>query len=300
MHYFNDLISDEEHFIDVPDCIADGSSYKETFENSFNITQGILKLDEFSWTKNNEKFEFELVVNGKAAGFSVCIASDYVDSSGLIEGLNNLLNECGYSGDKRFCDINGGVADFGIAFITKEKESDLVTQGLIWRSEEWKINQELFKIYNSFKLKTNQSEKSLVGKWVGYFKYLEKEEITLFKLIIIKEENGEIEGIIHEGNDFHQEKNDYITFKGKRDNSDLSFIKNYGDGLFKKLAQVMRLKEIENDLPKTKIEIVYLGRIVNSNFAFGKWTKGKSEIILNGIDFGENESNGRWEMKLVE
>ena len=44
-------------------------------------------------------------------------------------------------------------------------------------------------------------------------------------MIIIKEENGEIEGIIHEGNDFHQEKNDYITFKGKRDNSDLSFIK---------------------------------------------------------------------------
>lgn len=300
MNYFNGLITDDEHFIDVPDCIADGSCYKETIEKSFKITQGILQLDEFSWVKNIEKFDFTLTVNGKEAGFSVAIVSDYIDSLGLIEGLNIVLNESGYSGDRRFCDINGEVADFGIAFITFAKEKELATQGLIWRSETWQRNQELLQIYNSFKLKANQSEKSLLGIWIGFSTYLKNEEITLFKLIIRKEKNGEIEGIIYEGNDFHNERNDYITFKGKSDNSELSFIKIYGDGLYKKLAQVLNLKVNEIDLSKAKNEISYLGRIVNSNFAYGKWTKGKSEIILDGVDFGENESNGIWEMKLVE
>ena len=81
MNYFNDLISDEEHFIDVPDCIADGSSYKETLKIRLISLRGILKLDEFSWTKNNENLN-SVGCKWKAAGFSVCIASDYVDSSG--------------------------------------------------------------------------------------------------------------------------------------------------------------------------------------------------------------------------
>ncbi len=135
MNAFNDLISNDEHFIGLPDCIADGSSYEKTIEKSFNITNGILKLDKFSWSNNNGRFEFNLIVNGNPANFSVEIVSDYVDSNGLIAGLNKVLKESGYEGEKQLCDVNGGVADFGVAFITKGKEKELASKGLIWREQ---------------------------------------------------------------------------------------------------------------------------------------------------------------------
>ena len=133
MNYFKDIITNEEHFIDLPDCIATGQDYKETIEKSFKITNGLLQLDEFNWAKNNGRFEFDLTVNRKQVKFSVEIASDFVDSNGVIDGLNHILDEIGYEGDKRFCDLNGGVADFGVAFITREKEAELAKNDLIWR-----------------------------------------------------------------------------------------------------------------------------------------------------------------------
>lgn len=83
----------------------------------------------------NGKYEFNLFANGKPVNFSVEVMSDYVDSNGLITGLNQILQEIGYEGENQFCDINGGVADFGVAFITKEKEKELASQGLIWREQ---------------------------------------------------------------------------------------------------------------------------------------------------------------------
>jgi hypothetical protein len=135
MNYFNDIITDEQHFIDMPDCIADGSSYRETLDKAFNLTNGLLHLNDFKWSESNGRYDFELNVNDKIHHFSVDIASDYVDSNNTIAGLNQVLIDSGYTGDNRFCDINGGVADFGIAFITKEKEPELAQQGLIWREQ---------------------------------------------------------------------------------------------------------------------------------------------------------------------
>lgn len=135
MNYFNDIISDSEHFIDMPDCIADGGSYQETLEKAFNLTQGILSLEDFQWTQNDKKYDFTLKVNGTTHQFSVDIVSDYVDSNNTIAGLNQILVASGYTGENSFCDLNGGAADFGIAFITKEKEAELAQQGLIWREQ---------------------------------------------------------------------------------------------------------------------------------------------------------------------
>ena len=61
--------------------------------------------------------------------------SDYVNSNAIIDGLNQVLRDSGYSGEERFCDINGEVADFGIAFISPEKEEELVANGLIYRMQ---------------------------------------------------------------------------------------------------------------------------------------------------------------------
>ena len=136
MSDFNDIISSEEYFIGLPDCIADGNDYKNDIENSFLLTKGILKLNGFSSAENDGRFEFDLIVNDKPENFSVEIMSDYIDSDGLINGLNELLVKCGYNGSKKFCDINGGIADFGVSFITKDQEIKLALEGMIWREEQ--------------------------------------------------------------------------------------------------------------------------------------------------------------------
>lgn len=133
MNYFNDIIKDNEHFIDIPDCISDANDYKETLENAFQISQGLLTLDSFAGNESDGKYILELGVNGKKEIIEVKIISDYVDSENLISGLNTILKNNEYQGDRYYCDINGGVADFGIAFISREKENELASQGLIFR-----------------------------------------------------------------------------------------------------------------------------------------------------------------------
>ena len=133
MNYFNDIILDSEFFLDLPDCITDGNAYKEKFENAFKLTNGILQLGAFSWEAANGKYEFQLEVNNRPVNISLAAISDYVDSDGLIAGLNEILRVTGYEGDRHFCDINGGVADFGVAFITPSQEGQLAEKGLIYR-----------------------------------------------------------------------------------------------------------------------------------------------------------------------
>jgi hypothetical protein len=54
----------------------------------------------------------------------------------MMEGLNAILTKVGYAGERRFCPVNGNVLDFGIAFISPEKEQELAANGFIWRSEK--------------------------------------------------------------------------------------------------------------------------------------------------------------------
>lgn len=131
MNYFNDLITDDEYFIDVPDCIADGGDYQLMIEKAFFLSEGILKLDDFSWTNDDERFLLDIVVNGQIVKFAVEIMSDYVDGNGLISGLNSCLEAADYVEERKFCEISGEIADFGIAFIYPDQEKNLVEQGLI-------------------------------------------------------------------------------------------------------------------------------------------------------------------------
>lgn len=159
MNDFKDIIADNEYFIDLPDCIADGNDYKETIENSFKITNGVLKLDNFSWSTNNERFEFDLIANGKPTKFSVAIMSDYVDNDGVIDGLNKILKESHYKGERKFCDIYGSTADFGVAFISIEKEFELAKEDLIWRDEGF--FSEFVKLNNNESVKSIETDKSI-------------------------------------------------------------------------------------------------------------------------------------------
>jgi len=144
MNYLDDIISDEEFFFGVPDCIFHGNDYKEHIEKAFNLTKGILNLEKFESDKIQKMigvepgyiYDFNLTVNGKNENFHVQRMSDYVDGLRLIEGLNQILKNSGYAGDKYFYEIHGSVFDFGIAFTNKEKEEELIEAELIYRPNQ--------------------------------------------------------------------------------------------------------------------------------------------------------------------
>ena len=135
MNYLNDIITDEDFFYDMPDCISCANDYESLIENSLKLTDGILKLERFNSEDKDNKFLFELIVNNQTIKFSLENQSDYVDSEGLITALNMILDTLDIEGNRIFCDVNGGTIDFGVAFITPEKEKELASNGLIWREQ---------------------------------------------------------------------------------------------------------------------------------------------------------------------
>jgi len=139
-NYFNNLISNEEHFYDIPDCISECSDYKGLIENSFGLTDGLLALHSFKCTDNEAKFIFDLIVNEKPENFEVNKVSDYVDTNGLISGLNSILQNSNAQTKNRFIDLVGGPVDFGIAFISPDKEMNLAKSGMIWRNDQFYID----------------------------------------------------------------------------------------------------------------------------------------------------------------
>ena len=133
MNAFKNMITDQEFFTYIPDCIADGDSYLALIEKAFELTEGALTLEKFDWESTADELQFDLLVNGIAHQFSVDIIADYVDSLGIITGLNQLLEKIEYDGSRKFCDTDGGVADFGMAFITTAQEAELAGGDLILR-----------------------------------------------------------------------------------------------------------------------------------------------------------------------
>lgn len=133
MNVFNNLISDNEYFIHPYECIYDSQDYKAIIEKAIELTNGILELTKFSCKCNIEEFEYHLEINKKTVYIYAQIYSNYIDSHGLITGLNVILEEIGYDGNKHFCDLIGEVTEFGLAFITQEQELELARQRLISR-----------------------------------------------------------------------------------------------------------------------------------------------------------------------
>jgi hypothetical protein len=144
-NYFNNLISNEEHFYDLPDCISECSDYKDLIEKSFALTDGRLTMESFKCSESETAFLFELIVNQKPENFEVKKISDYVDTNGLISGLNSILTNSMVKTQNRFIDLVGGPVDFGIAFISPEKEMNLAKNGMIWRNDQFYADYENIK-----------------------------------------------------------------------------------------------------------------------------------------------------------
>ncbi len=125
MNELNDIISDDEFYTDVPDCIFSGNDYKDHILRAFKTTNGILKLDDFSSAYKDGRFEFNLIVNGKTSAFSVERQSDYINLPEFEEGLNKILQENGYKGEKKFICFGSAEMDYALAFISEAKYQEI-------------------------------------------------------------------------------------------------------------------------------------------------------------------------------
>lgn len=132
---FNKIITDKEFFGTIPDCIFEGKDYEEHFQDAFQLTNGLLQMEAFaaSTSEDEEHFNFVLIVSGREEKMSVRISSDYIHGEDFVNGLNAILKNAAYAGEKQFCDLSGNEIDFGIAFISRDKEQQLAEQDLIWR-----------------------------------------------------------------------------------------------------------------------------------------------------------------------
>jgi len=129
MKKHDEIMTSEEYFTDVPDCIFSGNDYREKIEKACELTKGILTFEDFKADDSDRNFNFELVINGKKDSFSVQKVSDYVDGNSLIIGLNQILKNANYEGDQRFVILAGGSFDFGIAFVNGQQENELIEFG---------------------------------------------------------------------------------------------------------------------------------------------------------------------------
>lgn len=137
MNYFKNIIADNEFFDGVdPECIYEASDYAELIQKSCEITDGVLVFNSLNGTEVDGKYRLDLVINETSFNFNVFIYADTVDDGSMMEGLNAILKEVGYAGERRFFNVSGNVLDFGIAFISPEKVQELADNGFLWKDEE--------------------------------------------------------------------------------------------------------------------------------------------------------------------
>jgi len=141
MNCFRDIIADNDFFDGVDgECINEASDYAELIQKLCEITNGVLDFNSINGTEVDGVYRLDLVINEKSFNFKVEIFSDTVDAGSMVEGMNAIVTKVGYAGERRFCHVNGIVLDFGIAFISPEKEQELADNGFIWRSEKQNEN----------------------------------------------------------------------------------------------------------------------------------------------------------------
>ncbi len=122
-----EYLEEDEYFTDVPDCISSGEDYKELIEKSFLLTDGLLVLEDFTTSTSGGKFHLELMVNNNSIAADIGIISDYVNGTDFIELLNKIILEIAPASDGKFYTLTEDYADFGIAFLNKEKSIELMS-----------------------------------------------------------------------------------------------------------------------------------------------------------------------------
>ncbi|MEM1321091.1 MAG: hypothetical protein AAGG75_12630 [Bacteroidota bacterium] len=128
---FNGIITSNDFYIGMPDCISSALDYKQIIEEAFKLTNGLLTINKFEGKNTIEKYSFVINVNGEDCEFDLDVISDYVDTTNLFPALNSILDKVNYNGPNRFYSLYGNVLDFGIGFIPKEKYKELVNSNLV-------------------------------------------------------------------------------------------------------------------------------------------------------------------------
>ena len=127
----------EKYYADIPDCVCCGvSDYEVVINNVFDLTNGLLVLNKFEGkNENGSTYILNLIINQKKYEFTFN-GTEYFEIS-LLDEFNNIIKTENPNEIRKLIEFSTEQIDFGIAFIEKQKEYELVKAGLIWRDEDW-------------------------------------------------------------------------------------------------------------------------------------------------------------------
>ena len=295
-HKLKDI--DDRIIINLPDCFSSKDAYKEILYEISALTDGLFDIRniEFDLIQAN-KWQIKILLENTSLINIEVVIGEYFDIK-VLEIINSYIHSVSEYEKRNLVTLHGSIYDFAIGFIHPDQEIKLWKAQLIWRVEGWQKNRESLAIYQNYTKKESDSRINSCMKWVGYFKY--NNEITLFKLIFDSVKDDQISGILYEGNDFENESEDFITFEGTVNKQEITYIKTYGDGVFYKLAKLLKYDENDVELPLNRTRVEYKGKFESPNYCKGKWYKPKTDIEFLGIDFSTDYCEGKWEMKLIE
>jgi hypothetical protein len=128
---FQDIIASEAYFLEETDGFTSAEAYEEDLELACEITEGQLFLELFDSEKIENAYRFWVTINQKNIDFELKIHRDSLDQVGFLAAINLFLTETGYRGDKKFYNLAGKIAKFGVGFMDVSTHEKLVKNGFI-------------------------------------------------------------------------------------------------------------------------------------------------------------------------
>ena len=123
-------------YSNVPDCISNINSYKEIISDIFNLTDGILVLNDFEGI-NQKGREFKLNLTISSKKFEIEFEGSGYFYQDILLDFNRIIREFKPDETKILFELNGFDYDFAVVFEEAELEYSLAREQKIWRSEYW-------------------------------------------------------------------------------------------------------------------------------------------------------------------
>jgi hypothetical protein len=128
---FQDIIATEAYFLEETDGFVAAESYEEDLHLACEITEGLLFLELFDAEKIDGAYKFYVTVNRKNIDFELKIHRDSLDQDGFLTAINLFLTETKVGAGKKFYNLKGKIAKFGVGFMDAATHENLVKNGLI-------------------------------------------------------------------------------------------------------------------------------------------------------------------------
>lgn len=125
---FSSILNEQQYFFDIPDGIYSVMDYEDLLQKSLELYRPQIDFHFLPLPESDDKYVFNIDIEGFSKTYSVDKASDYVDSNNLVLLLNDMLKAIDTNTHRYFISLRY-VCDFGIAFVNDELRAKLLENG---------------------------------------------------------------------------------------------------------------------------------------------------------------------------